>query len=575
MKAYFSKIFTLLFEDKKKIPILAILFLATSFLDAFSIALLLPFMQILTNFDSFYESYQSLLSYFQLSKKDQIIQFLGIMLILIFAIKALSSILVNWAILKISFERQAKIKKQLINKYLNMQYQNYIEQNSARYIQVIQSLSIQFIKVLQGFLRLISDGLIFISILFVLAFVEGPLLLYLGIIMLMLIFIYDRFFRTRLEEQSKNITDSSVEVTKIVTESINGLKEIKILGKQQFFEEILKINADIYAKNNIYADLIRTQPKHIVELVFVLIFTLSILFYPPLQDNFQNAIPTLGVFLFAAIRLIPILNQMLSSVNTLRVGQYPTSLLYEDMTTEQELEQNSIQNSIAESFEELTLENLSFSYKNNDKYQLLDINFNIKKNMSIGLYGQSGSGKTTLVDVMLGLLRVKKGKIILNGEELNDQHRFRKMVAYIPQDIFIINDSVKKNITLTDNDTNIDQDLLLESINKSKLTEVIEDLESGIETNIGERGIKLSGGQKQRIAIARALYHKREFLVMDEATSALDNETEKEIIEEIKKLKGKITMVVIAHRLSTLKYCDEVYEVSNGRMVKRSINDIL
>ena len=473
------------------------------------------------------------------------------------------------------FERQAKIKKQLINKYLNMQYQNYIEQNSARYIQVIQSLSIQFIKVLQGFLRLISDGLIFISILFVLAFVEGPLLLYLGIIMLMLIFIYDRFFRTKLEEQSKNITDSSVEVTKIVTESINGLKEIKILGKQQFFEEILKINADIYAKNNIYADLIRTQPKHIVELVFVLIFTLSILFYPPLQDNFQNAIPTLGVFLFAAIRLIPILNQMLSSVNTLRVGQYPTSLLYEDMTTEQELEQNSIQNSIAESFEELTLENLSFSYKNNDKYQLLDIDFNIKKNMSIGLYGQSGSGKTTLVDVMLGLLRVKKGKIILNGEELNDQHRFRKMVAYIPQDIFIINDSVKKNITLTDNDTNIDQDLLLESINKSKLTEVIEDLESGIETNIGERGIKLSGGQKQRIAIARALYHKREFLVMDEATSALDNETEKEIIEEIKKLKGKITMVVIAHRLSTLKYCDEVYEVSNGRMVKRSINDIL
>ena len=152
---------------------------------------------------------------------------------------------------------------------------------------------------------------------------------------------------------------------------------------------------------------------------------------------------------------------MLSSVNTLRVGQYPTSLLYEDMTTEQELEQNSIQNSIAESFEELTLENLSFSYKNNDKYQLLDIDFNIKKNMSIGLYGQSGSGKTTLVDVMLGLLRVKKGKIILNGEELNDQHRFRKMVAYIPQDIFIINDSVKKNITLTDNDTNIDQDLLL------------------------------------------------------------------------------------------------------------------
>ena len=559
MRLYLKKIFTLLFDDKKKIPLLLILFLATSFLDAVSIALLLPFMQILTNFESFFENYNSFLSYLGLAEKETIIFFLGILLVITFAIKALASIIVNWAILKISFGRQAKIKKQLIHKYLNMQYQQYIEQTSARYIQVIQSLSIQFIKVLQGFLRLISDGLIFISILIVLTFVEGPLLIYLGIIMLSFVIIYDKFFRRRLESQSKKITDSSVEVTKIVTEAINGLKEVKILGKQDFFENILKKNADIYAVNQIYADLIRTQPKHIVELIFVLMFTLSILFYPPLQNNFQDAIPTIGVFLFAAIRLIPILNQMLGSINTLRIGEYPTSLLYEDMMKEQDLEKNAKDNDKSEIFSNLSLEKISFSYKKNQNYQLKDIDLKIKRNMSIGIFGQSGSGKTTLVDVMLGLLKADEGNIFLNEKKIIDPRKFRNMVAYIPQDIFIINDSVLKNITLSEND--IDLPLLKEVINKSKLEEVINDLESGIDTSIGEKGIKLSGGQKQRIAIARALYHKREFLVMDEATSALDNQTEKEIIDEIKKLKGKVTMVVIAHRLSTLKHCDEIYEV--------------
>ena len=572
MRLYLKKIFSLLFDDKKKIPLLLILFLATSFLDAVSIGLLLPFMQILTNFENFFEKYNSILFYFGLTEKETIIFFLGTILVIIFAIKAFASIVVNWAILKISFERQAKIKKQLINKYLNMQYQQYIEQTSARYIQVIQSLSIQFIKGLQGFLRLISDSLIFISILVVLTFVEGPLLIYLGIIMISFVIIYDKFFRSRLESQSKKITDSSVEVTKIVTEAINGLKEVKILGKQDFFEDILKKNADIYAVNNIYADLIRTQPKHIVELIFVLMFTLSILFYPPLQNNFQDAIPTIGVFLFAAIRLIPILNQMLGSINALRVGEYPTSLLYEDMMKEQDIEKNVKYNNKNESFSSLSLENISFSYKKNENYQLKDIDLKIKRNMSIGIFGQSGSGKTTLVDVMLGLLKIDKGNIFLNEEKIIDPKKFRNMVAYIPQDIFIINDSALRNITLSEDD--IDLPLLQEVIDKSKLKEVINNLENGIDTNIGEKGIKLSGGQKQRIAIARALYHKREFLVMDEATSALDNETEKEIIDEIKKLKGKVTMVVIAHRLSTLKHCDEIYEVKKGEIFKRSKDSI-
>jgi len=567
MKEYLIKIYSLLYEDKKKLPLLLVLFLLTSFFDALSLAILFPFIQILVNFQNFQSSYGWLFEALNISSKPEIITFLGISLVSIFIIKAIASVLVNWAILRITYNRQAKIKTNLLEKYLNMHYRKYIEGNSARYIQMIQTMSMQFIKVLQGFLRLLADGFIFIAIVVVLAFVEGPLLIYVGAIMIILLFIYDVFFKKLLDKQSRAITDSSVQVTKTVNESIQGLKEIKILGKQEFFQDILKENVDIYAKNNIYADLIRTQPKHLIELIFVIGFTLSIVLFTPLQNDFQNLIPTLGVFLFAAIRLMPTLNQMLASVNILRIGYYPTTLLYEDMSTKQDMEENDFKANILKSgFKSMLLKDIFFSYKNNEEYQLKGITLNVEKNKSIGLFGQSGSGKTTLVDVMLGLLDPAKGYIELNDIKVKNSKEFRNLVAYIPQDIFIINDSVKNNITLVNKEDEIDMSLLNDVIERSRLTEVIKKLPQGIETNIGERGVKLSGGQKQRIAIARALYNKREVLIMDEATSALDNETEREIIEEIKKLKGKITMVVIAHRLTTLQHCDEIYEISEGKI---------
>ena len=570
MKEYLIRIYSLLYEDKKRLPLLLVLFLLTSFFDALSLAILFPFIQILVNFQDFQSSYGWFFESINLTSKSEIITFLGITLVSLFIIKALASILVNWAILRITYNRQAKIKTSLLHKYLNMHYRKYIEGNSARYIQMIQTMSMQFIKVLQGFLRLLSDGLIFLSIVIVLAIVEGPLLIYVGGMMIVLLLIYDIFFKKLLDSQSRAITDSSVQVTKTVNESIQGLKEIKILGKQNFFEDILQENVDIYAKNNIYADLIRTQPKHIIELIFVIAFTLAVVFFTPLQNDFQSLIPTLGVFLFAAIRLMPTLNQMLASVNVLRIGYYPTTLLFEDMTTKQDLEEDDYKaNILKDGFTSMLLKNVFFSYKNDKEHQLNGISLQVDKNKSIGLFGQSGSGKTTLVDVMLGLLEPSKGEIHLNNKIVKNNKEFRNLVAYIPQDIFIINDSVKNNITLTGRDEVIDDVLLEDVVLRSRLKEVINNLPEGINTNIGERGVKLSGGQKQRIAIARALYNKREVLIMDEATSALDNNTEKEIIDEIRKLKGKVTMVVIAHRLTTLQHCDEIYEISNGRISEK------
>ncbi len=565
---YLKIVYELLEEDKSKIPFLVILFLLTSFIDALSIAILLPFIQILVNIETFEETYGWILNYFSLNSKSQIITFTGVMLILIFVIKALASVLVNFSILKIMYNRQAKIRKKLLHKYLNMDYKKYIEGNSARYIQILGNINTQYVKVLQAFLKLLSDGLIFISIIAVLAYIQGPLLLSVAVILVLFLIIYDVFFKTILDKQSQAITNSGIAVTKIINEAIQGLKEIKILSKQKFFEELAKKNLEIYAKNNIYSDLIRTQPRYLVELLFVVFFILAVILMDPLQNNFQNAIPTLGVFLFAVIRLLPSMNQMLASIGVIRSGLYPVSVLSEDMLTKQELEKID-QNNIKEDFQSMSLKDIYFSYKGDQNYQINGISINVEKNKSIGLFGQSGSGKTTLVDIMLGLLEPEKGEIKLNNKKIKNNQDFRNFVAYIPQDIFIINDSIQNNITLSEEGEKIDKDLLKEVIVKSRLSEVVNKLPEGINTNIGERGVKLSGGQKQRIAIARALFNKKEVLIMDEATSALDNETEKEIIDEIKKLKGRITMIVIAHRLTTLQHCDEIYEISNGRISEK------
>lgn len=570
MKEYLIRIYSLLYEDKKRLPLLLVLFLLTSFFDALSLAILFPFIQILVNFQDFQSSYGWFFESINLTSKSEIITFLGITLVSLFIIKALASILVNWAILRITYNRQAKIKTSLLHKYLNMHYRKYIEGNSARYIQMIQTMSMQFIKVLQGFLRLLSDGLIFLSIVIVLAFVEGPLLIYVGGMMIVLLLIYDIFFKKLLDSQSRAITDSSVQVTKTVNESIQGLKEIKILGKQNFFEDILKENVDIYAKNNIYADLIRTQPKHIIELIFVIAFTLAVVFFTPLQNDFQSLIPTLGVFLFAAIRLMPTLNQMLASVNVLRIGYYPTTLLFEDMTTKQDLEEDDYKaNILKDGFTSMLLKNVFFSYKNDKEHQLNGISLQVDKNKSIGLFGQSGSGKTTLVDVMLGLLEPNKGEIHLNNKVVKNNKEFRNLVAYIPQDIFIINDSVKNNITLTGKDEVIDDVLLEDVVLRSRLKEVINNLPEGINTNIGERGVKLSGGQRQRISIARALLARPKIVILDEATSNLDTQSEAFIQKSLAVLMKDRTTFVIAHRLSTIQNADQILVIEDGNIVER------
>jgi ABC-type multidrug transport system fused ATPase/permease subunit len=322
------------------------------------------------------------------------------------------------------------------------------------------------------------------------------------------------------------------------------------------------------------------MPRYLLELVLV-IFIFLIIFISMLSGTELEALfPTLSMFGVASMRLIPSMNQVMNSILKVRQGQNTVEVLYKDFvklnnrrkkklpTISSPLTQNN-------SFCELQLQAVQFSYPQTNQSIINNATFSIKSGESIGIMGQSGSGKTTLIDLMLGLLNPQKGEILVNGVQLT-QHldAWRSQVAYLPQEVFLIDDTLRNNIALEDSKQDIDEKKIKETIQKAQLSDFIRDLPGGLDTVVGEKGVLLSGGQRQRLALARAFYYDRDVLIMDESTSALDDETEREIIDEIKFLHGKKTLIVIAHSLKTLQYCDRIYKIDNGIVTEESVIEV-
>jgi ABC-type multidrug transport system fused ATPase/permease subunit len=276
------------------------------------------------------------------------------------------------------------------------------------------------------------------------------------------------------------------------------------------------------------------------------------------------------VFGVASLRLFPAANTLIQSLMQIRYSRDSVLRLYNDHYKLKQLtgiEDHLVSAKIPKQLQVLKLDRVSFTYPHSKFKALNEISLEIKVGESIGLIGPSGSGKTTLVDMLLGLLEPQQGSIQFNGEEVkNVLQQWRSQAAYIPQQVFLIDDTLRHNIAFGIANDEIDNNRLQESLRQSKLLEVVNQLPQGIETVLGERGVRLSGGQRQRVALARAFYHGRNVLVMDEATSALDDQTEQEIVKEINQFKGNKTMIVIAHRLTTLKHCDRIYKLESGRV---------
>ncbi len=505
----------------------------------------------------------------------------GIGLITTFFVKLIFVMFANFYIFKFSVNQQLLLQEKLMHQYINQNYESYIQSNSAFSITAISAFARRLKDILQALFRLFADGLLLLLIIFLMLLVDAKIFSILATIFISFSVMYYLLFITRIKGYGEEFNLGNTNMIKSISEISNGFKEIKILGKGSFFKNIFSYSVRRMAKVEVKQNLISVAPRNLLELMVVLFIVLAVIFTILWGDSLSQTVITLGIFSACAIRIIPMVTQIFNSINAIKYGEDALIQLFhlvsepsEQDTLIQKMDSKQTEAIHITPFKELSAVNLSFSYHDSKQPIISNSSFEIQSGDFIGIVGPSGSGKTTFVDLLLGLLKPQTGTLIVDGVNIfDDINGWRSKIAYIPQEIFLIDDSIKNNIILGDQDSELSNLNLDEAISQSKLQQLIDDLPEGYLSNVGDKGMNLSGGQRQRVAIARALYHQREILILDEATSALDSATEAEITKQLEALKGKKTIICIAHRASTLRACNKIYTIENGIItIKDKIN---
>jgi ATP-binding cassette, subfamily B, bacterial PglK len=571
---YTKKIIYLLGDERRKLPKLLLLFFGASMLDFISIGLIAPYIALVIDPKAFDGNFGNIIDFLELPHDQySLLILLSIGLFCIFLLKAMVSILISYKIISFSQNQQALLRTRLMHSYQSLAYTEYLRRNSSEYIDIIQRQAGQFAQgVLMTSLRTVVDSFVMVAILIALALNNIMALILLLVLFGSFTVGYDRFFRHRLKEYGRQTNHAAFDVVRGIQEGVGGFKEIRILGSEDYFHKKIRVGTKKYANSQVRSLFLSSVPRYLLELLLITFIVLLVLWFLFLDYSIKGLLPTLGMFGVAAIRLIPAFTSLSTTLMKFHFNYDVVARLYDDLNHIINKKQRQILNStpfIVENFSVLKLDKVTFSYPGMSHNALHNISIEIKSGDSIGIIGVSGSGKTTLIDTLLGLLAPQDGKIFYNNNLLADSLKeWRSQVAYLPQQVFLIDNTLRHNVALGLEDNEIDDDALKKALNKAQLNGLIDQLEQGVNTMIGENGVRLSGGQRQRIALARAFYHNRNVLVLDEATSALDNETESEIVEEIRRLKGKVTMIVIAHRHSTIEHCDRIFRLEEGGIVK-------
>lgn len=472
-----------------------------------------------------------------------------------------------------SMRNQIKFSTELMNNYLCKGYLFHLDHNSATLLRNVNAggqviYSAMLIATFTLLTELITAFTIWLMLVIVDAFTAVVVAGIMGAMMYGII----KAFRRNISKQAKIQNDFAAGYIKCVNQGLGAIKETKVMRKEKYFLEEFSRTYQQYGEANRKYLFINQLPRMIIETMVVSGLLVMIVTKLTMGSTPEEIVPLLGVLALAAFRLMPSANRIVNLFNTIKFQQ---PLFYElypelmDIKERQESRRESYYLSVQPKlkFEKsIQVNKLRFAYPEGREDVLQDVSFSIGKGDFAGIIGPSGAGKTTFVDILLGLLKPSDGNIKVDGQDIFDNIRsWQANLAYVPQSIYLIDGSVKENIALGVAPENIDNALIEKSLHMAELYEFVHELPEGMETRVGERGVKLSGGQRQRIGIARALYQQPEVLILDEATSALDNDTEKSITDTILKLKGQITIIAIAHRLSTLAECDYKIEFAEGK----------
>lgn len=580
----FFQIFDILDQkEKRKAVMLMLLMLLVAFFDVIGVASILPFIALVSN-PSLIESndkinliFNYISSFRELNHYDFLI-FVGIVIFVLFLIALIGRALLTYAIVKFSFIQEHNIGKKLIEKYLNQSYRWFLDKNSS---DLGKSILSEISEVIRGLfmpsLVMISQIIIsffIISLVIIIDTKTAIIAFSTFALSYLLIFV---IVKKRLKNIGEKRLLANTSRYKAVSETFDAIKEVKINGLEKSCIEFFSANAKLYANSHSSASAIGLLPRFFLEAIAFGGMLLLIIFLLIQNQNFQSILPILSLYAFAAYRLIPSMQQIYNAATSIRFTKEAFKALYYDI---KKLNTNNekIQISKFQVANEIKIKNINFKYFKESDFAIKNLNFSIGVNRKIGIVGLTGSGKTTFIDILLGLLEPDSGYIEVNDNIITKENLriWQNSLGYVPQNIFLSDNTIASNVAFGEKEENLNFDKINEALETACLNNFIRsELPNGLDTLVGDKGIKLSGGQKQRIGIARAIYKNPAILIFDEATSALDNITETNVMKNIDKLKYKKTLIIIAHRLSTIKNCDEILFFDKGEVIAKGKYNIL
>lgn len=471
-----------------------------------------------------------------------------------------------------------KLISQVLREFLNRPYEFYLDADIPTVFRLTDSDIPNVFNILMAMISLVSESVVFVLLCFVMIATDWKLLLFLLVVFGILSVVILKLLKPRLSELgAKNLAIQS-RIAKWRIQAIYGIKDVKVLHRESFFadnyEDSGKVGAG-YSKN--YA-VMNNMPRLLIETIFIASILGYIIIYIASGNDATALIPLLSAFGVAAIRMMPSVNRINTYMTDISYFRPCLDYVYENMNINEISRRNNQTLKPADTsktmqlHDKIELRQIVYAYPNTDKLIFDRADMVIPYGKSVGIMGPSGAGKSTIVDILLGLLKVRGGSITCDGVNIFDNYpAWLAQIGYIPQSIYLVDEPVRNNIAFGIADGEIDDNRIWEALEEAQLKDFIKGLPDGLDTAIGDRGVRLSGGQRQRLGIARALYHNPEILVFDEATSALDNETEAAVMDAINSFHGRKTMVIIAHRLNTIEKCDMIYKVDGGQITRTSL----
>jgi ATP-binding cassette, subfamily B, bacterial PglK len=569
------------FKLKIRFMVLIFLMAFSAFAEIVSIGLVIPFLSAITSPDViFNQSYlQPALNFFSIESNAALIKFLTAIFCMAAIFSAGLRLLTLWVQTRFCYSIGADLSAQIYKNSLYQSYSVHVSRNSSEYISTIvakttASTSFAILPVL----NILSSGFVLLAVTITLIAIQP-------FVALSALFVFGSLYglvilvtRNKLDVDSKKISHEQDQVIKILQEGFGSIRDILVSNTQEVYLRSYRTSFSSLQKAWANVEIIKGTPRYVIEALGIIAIALLALHFSTQPNGMVSAIPILGAMALGAQRILPILQLIYSSLSSLRAGF--SSLLDVIIMLEEPTNEvlTKAENSLVEFNHQITLQNLQFKYSDDGPWILDGINLSIPKGGILGIIGSTGSGKSTLTDILMGLLHPNAGSFFVDDIIITESNKFgwQSTLAHVPQSIFLTDSSIAENIALGVPPDEIDFDLVQRSAEQAQIHETISAWSNKYNTIVGERGVRISGGQRQRIGIARALYKKAPVIIFDEATSALDSSTEASVMQSIASLDQDLTIIIVAHRLTTLKNCSNIIELSNGKILRQGVyNDII